>query len=73
MNMLICLNLFPFSLCPPIFPFQRSFYRYPGGEPLLKEITVMIEAESRIGILGRNGVGKSTLIGMLMVRLFLQT
>ena len=36
-----------------------------GGEPLLEHVDLQIEPGERICLLGRNGVGKSTLIKLI--------
>ena len=36
-----------------------------GGEPLIDEIDLEIERGERIGLLGRNGTGKSTLMKLI--------
>ena len=40
-----------------------------GGEPLLDGADLQIEARERIGLVGRNGVGKSTLLRLLLSEL----
>jgi cobalt/nickel transport system ATP-binding protein len=37
-------------------------YRFPGGEPVLEDITFAVEAGRKLAILGANGAGKSTLL-----------
>jgi ATP-binding cassette subfamily F protein uup len=37
-----------------------------GGEPLFDELSWHIEADARVGLLGRNGAGKSTLLRVLL-------
>jgi ATP-binding cassette subfamily F protein uup len=36
-----------------------------GGHPLLEGVSMQIEARERVALVGRNGVGKSTLIGLV--------
>ena len=36
-----------------------------GDNPLLNEVDLAIEQKSRIGLVGRNGMGKSTLMRVL--------
>ncbi|MHC4342239.1 MAG: ABC-F family ATP-binding cassette domain-containing protein, partial [Planctomycetota bacterium] len=40
-----------------------------GGPLLLEDVTVDIERGARVGVIGQNGVGKSTLLGLLAGRL----
>lgn len=42
-------------------------FGYDPEHPILKNISVTVEKDSRIGILGRNGAGKSTLINCMLV------
>ncbi len=38
---------------------------YLSGEPILKQVDIEINTESRIGIVGRNGCGKTTLLRLI--------
>ena len=44
-------------------------FAYPGGQPLFQHITYNVVKHDRIGIIGENGVGKSTLLNVLAGRL----
>jgi cobalt/nickel transport system ATP-binding protein len=47
----------------PLFAFRRiRFSREAGAPPLLADINLSLDAEERVGILGKNGSGKSTLL-----------
>ena len=59
-----------FSQCEelknPIFTVEKGSVTYGTTPPVLKEVDFSLLANSRIGILGRNGQGKSTLVRMVM-------
>jgi ATPase subunit of ABC transporter with duplicated ATPase domains len=40
-------------------------YAHPGGEPLFSEVSFRVSAGSHVGLVGANGVGKSTLLRIL--------
>jgi ATP-binding cassette, subfamily B, bacterial len=45
--------------------FERVGYAYPGGAPVLSELTLELAAGRSLGLVGVNGAGKSTLITLL--------
>jgi ATP-binding cassette subfamily B protein len=50
---------------PPIIELRGLSFSYPGGGSVFENIDLVIEEGSAIGILGRTGAGKSTLIKTL--------
>ncbi len=44
-------------------------FAYPGGEPLVKDLDLMVSRGDKIGLLGPNGSGKTTLVRLLMGQL----
>jgi ATP-binding cassette, subfamily B, bacterial len=45
--------------------FDGVGYSYPGGDPVLSELTLELPAGHSLGLVGVNGAGKSTLITLL--------
>lgn len=46
--------------------FRKVFYRYSSkSEPVLRDLSFVIKPMEKIGIVGRTGAGKSSLIGSL--------
>jgi ATPase subunit of ABC transporter with duplicated ATPase domains len=41
-------------------------FAYPGGQPLFKDFSAVIDAGDRIAVIGENGVGKTTFLKLLM-------
>src|SRR6202011_2128264 len=44
--------------------FLNVCFSYPNGERVLQDFSLHISAGQKVGIVGRSGVGKSTLIGL---------
>ena len=58
----------PEELSPPIVNLESAAVGY-GGPPVLKRLTLRIDQDDRIALLGKNGQGKSTLSKLLSDRL----
>ncbi|XP_076454591.1 ATP-binding cassette sub-family F member 1-like [Babylonia areolata] len=56
----------PTPLNPPILGLHSVTFGYSGLKPLFKEVDFGIDMDSRVAIVGPNGVGKSTLLKLLM-------
>merc|ERR1719187_3184822 len=54
------------TLQPPILGLYNASFNYPDQPPLFKNVEFGIDMESRIAIVGPNGVGKSTFLKLLM-------
>jgi ATP-binding cassette subfamily B protein len=46
--------------------FERVSFAYEPGRPVLEDVDFRVDAGSRVGIVGRTGSGKSTLVSLLM-------
>ncbi len=55
----------PESLGSPIITLEKVDIGYERGKPVLKNTNLRIDMEDRIGILGANGNGKSTLVKLI--------
>ena len=58
----------PEELSPPIINMEGVAVGY-GGPPILKKLSLRIDQDDRIALLGRNGEGKSTLSKLLAGKL----
>jgi ATP-binding cassette, subfamily F, member 3 len=58
----------PEELSPPIINMEAAAVGY-GGPPILKNLSLRIDQDDRIALLGRNGEGKSTLSKLLAGKL----
>ena len=56
-------------LSPPIIAFDGVAAAYEPGKPVLRRVTLRIDADDRIALLGANGNGKSTLTKLISGRL----
>ncbi|MGB3536850.1 MAG: ABC-F family ATP-binding cassette domain-containing protein [Mesorhizobium sp.] len=57
------------TVASPIIALERVEVGYKPGEPILKKMTLRIDADDRIALLGANGNGKSTFAKLLAGRL----
>lgn len=53
------------GVSPPILGFHDVSFNYPGGPTLFKNLNFGLDLESRAAIVGPNGIGKSTLLGLI--------
>jgi ATP-binding cassette, subfamily F, member 3 len=61
------------ELSPPIIALDGVSVGYVPGEPVLRRLTLRVDSDDRIALLGRNGNGKSTLAKLLAGRLARQS
>lgn len=59
----------PEELAPPIITFERTSVGYEAGKPILRGLDLRLDADDRIGLLGPNGNGKTTLARLIAGRL----
>ncbi|VDD81773.1 unnamed protein product [Mesocestoides corti] len=55
----------PPPLSPPVLGLFNCTFAYPGQRPLFKNVNFGVDLQTRISIVGPNGVGKSTFIKLL--------
>ena len=56
-------------LSPPILALDNVAVGYEPGKPVLSKVTLRVDTEDRIALLGSNGNGKSTLVKLIANRL----
>ncbi len=59
----------PKAMAPPIIRVVEADLGYEEGKPVLKKVSLRLDQDDRISILGPNGEGKSTLVKALSGRL----
>ena len=59
----------PEPLPPPVISLEKTEVGYKAGCPILRELDLRIDMDDRIGLIGSNGNGKSTLVKLLSERL----
>ncbi|XP_076895405.1 ABC transporter F family member 3-like [Bidens hawaiensis] len=50
---------------PPIISFSDASFGYPGGPILFKNLNFGIDLDSRVAMVGPNGIGKSTILKLI--------
>lgn len=56
-----------------LIEFRHMYCRYdPNGEPVLKDLNIVIQPAWKVGIVGRTGAGKSSLIGVLFCLAYIE-
>ncbi len=45
---------------------EHASFAHPGGEPLIRDFSLVLQRGDRIGLLGANGTGKTTLLKLLL-------
>jgi len=59
----------PEHLAPPLISLEDTEVGYEEGKPVLRNLDLRIDMDDRIGLIGANGNGKSTLVKLLSERL----
>lgn len=59
----------PTELAPPLITMEKLSVGYEQGKPILRNLSLRIDMEDRIALLGQNGNGKSTFAKLLSGRL----
>ena len=66
-----CVFIFPTpdKLRPPLLRIEEGSFFYEEGKHILRSISIAVDMESRIAVVGANGTGKSTLLKLLVGKL----
>ena len=57
------------ALAPPLLPWEKAAVGYEPERPVLRNITLRLDSDDRIALLGANGNGKSTLAKLICGKL----
>ncbi|KAI9151800.1 ABC transporter ATP-binding protein/permease [Paramyrothecium foliicola] len=57
------------KLSPPIIQMSEVAFGYSKDKPLLRDVDLDVQMDSRIGIVGPNGAGKTTVLKLLIQKL----
>ena len=55
----------PDELAPPLLSMDKASISYEPGKPVLKQLNLRLDPDDRIGLLGANGNGKTTLARLI--------
>ena len=55
----------PDSLAPPLLAMEKATVGYAPGKPVLRHLDLRLDPDDRIGLLGSNGNGKTTLARLI--------
>ncbi|KAG6022354.1 hypothetical protein E4U41_002274 [Claviceps citrina] len=61
------------KLSPPIIQMSEVTFGYTPDKPLLRDVDLDVQLDSRIGIVGPNGAGKTTVLKLLVGKLEVTT
>lgn len=66
-----CVFIFPTpeKLRPPLMRIEDGIFGYNKESVILKNLNFSVDCESRVSIVGANGVGKSTFLKLLVGKL----